>query len=248
MGDKGGEATTLWNIAFLERSRGNLAASRTNIEAAINIIEDLRQTYTDNNLKTTYFATVQGYYKFYIDLLMELHKKDPSKAYNTLALHISERSRARVLLELLTEARADIRKGADPKLLQQEKELQTKIDAKEILRSQIINQPEPNQATAEKLKREIDKLENEYNQLQTRIKTSNPKYASLKYPDPLTLPQIQQQLDKDTILLQYSLGEKRSFLWAVTPTSVDTYELPSQQQIEETASEFSSIFTTSLSE
>lgn len=48
---------------------------------------------------------------------MQLHKKDPSMGYNAQALHISERSRARVLLELLTEAKAGIRKDVDPKLL-----------------------------------------------------------------------------------------------------------------------------------
>ena len=36
----------------------------------------------------------------------------------------------------------------------------------------------------------------------------------------LTLADIQQQLDDDTLLLQYSLGEDRSFLWLVTPTDV----------------------------
>ncbi|RCJ41047.1 hypothetical protein A6770_36560 [Nostoc minutum NIES-26] len=48
---------------------------------------------------------------------MQLHKKDPSKGYDALPLHISERSRARGLVELLTEAHANIRKDIDPKLL-----------------------------------------------------------------------------------------------------------------------------------
>ncbi len=50
------------------------------------------------------------------------------------------------------------------------------------------------------------------------------------------MPQIQQQLDKDTILLQYSLGEKYSYLWAVTPDSFQSYELPKQEEIEKAAS------------
>ncbi|MEO0838957.1 MAG: hypothetical protein AAF063_08655 [Cyanobacteria bacterium J06643_5] len=39
----------------------------------IALIEELRGTYTNQDLKTTYFSTVQNYYKFYIDLLMEQH-------------------------------------------------------------------------------------------------------------------------------------------------------------------------------
>ncbi len=42
MGDKGGLVITLYNIAKLERDRGNLQQAQTHIQAAIEIIEDLR--------------------------------------------------------------------------------------------------------------------------------------------------------------------------------------------------------------
>ncbi len=104
VGDRGVEAITFNNMAFLERDRGNLQQAQTHIQAAIEIVEDLRTKIASQELRTSYFATVQGYYRLYIDLLMQLHKKDPSKGYDALALHISERSRARSLVELLTEA------------------------------------------------------------------------------------------------------------------------------------------------
>ncbi len=47
-----------------------------------------------------------------------------------------------------------------------------------------------------------------------------------QYPQPLKLTQIQQQLDEDKLLLELSLGEVHSYVWAVTPNSVNTYELP----------------------
>ncbi len=61
------------------------------------------------------------------------------------------------------------------------------------------------------------------------------QYASLTQPQPPTLKEIQQQLDRDTLLLEYSLGEERSFVWAVTPTSLRSYELPGREQIEKNA-------------
>jgi hypothetical protein len=42
-------------------------------------------------------------------------------------------------------------------------------------------------------------------------------------------------LDQDTLLLEYSLGEERSYLWAVTPTSITSYELPKRAEIEAAA-------------
>ena len=169
---------------------------------------------------------------------MQLHKQNPSKGYDIQALNASEKSRARGLLELLTEANADIRKGANPKLLAQEKQLQQQIEAKERLRLEIVNDKNKSNDAAERLEKEIQNHIFEHKQLKAKIKQSNPKYAALKYPEPLNLNQIQQQLDKDTVLLQYSLGKERSYLWTVTPDSLDSYELPKREEIETAANKF----------
>jgi hypothetical protein len=71
------------------------------------------------------------------------------------------------------------------------------------------------------------------------MRTTSPRYAALTQPQPLTLAQIQQQiLDENTILLQYSLGKDRSYLWAVTKTSITSYELPPRADIEKAARNF----------
>jgi CHAT domain-containing protein/tetratricopeptide (TPR) repeat protein len=237
VGDRGGKATTLGNIASLERNQGKLEESLKRIEAAIEIIEDLRRKVVNQDLRTSYFASVQSYYKFYIDLLMQLHKKNPSKGYDAEALHASERSRARGLLELLTEAGADIRKGVDPQLLTEEKRLQQLINARAKLLQDLPDKPETERAKA-KLTKEVEDLLTQQKELQTKIRTTSRKYAQIPYPEPLKLPQIQQQLDKDTLLLQYSLGKERSYLWAVTPNSLNTYELPGREAIEKSAGTF----------
>ncbi|MBD2606430.1 CHAT domain-containing protein [Scytonema hofmannii FACHB-248] len=241
VGDKGGEADTLFNVAYLERSKNNLQAALTHIETAIAIIEDLRTKIDRQDLRTSYFASVQDYYQFQIDLLMQLHKKDPSKRYDALALDTNERSRARVLIELLTEANAKIRKGANPQLLEQETSLLQRIEATEKLIQNLESQSQKDpilKNSIEQRQKERENLLNQYRELQTKIRTTNPEYAELKYPQPLKLRQIQQQLDKDTLLLQYSLGSDRSYLWAVTPDSLDSYELPAQKQIEDAANNF----------
>ncbi|HEY9613446.1 CHAT domain-containing protein, partial [Allocoleopsis sp.] len=238
VGDKRGEAATLYNFAYLELNRGNLSAALTRIEAAINIIEDLRTKIASQELRASYFATVQGYYEFYIDLLMQLHKTNPSKGYDVQALNASERARARSLLELLTEAHANIRQGADPKLLEQERTLQQHLDATEQRRIQLLSTQYTNKQLAE-IKQQQDSLNTQLEQVQEQIRRTSPRYASLKYPQPLTLSEIQQQvLDDNTLLLEYSLGEDRSYLWAVTKTSINSYELPKRADIEKAAQSF----------
>jgi CHAT domain-containing protein len=233
IGDISQQTYPLYQIAVIERDRGNFNQAKTHIETVIGIVENTRSKVNSQDLRSSYFATVQDYYKFYIDLLMQLHKKDPSKGYNAQALHISERSRARSLIELLTEARANIRKDVDPKLLAEEKRLQQLIDARGKLLQEASGKP-----AQEKFQKEISDLLTQQKELQTKIRTSSPKYAALQYPQPLTLPQIQQQLDKDTLLLEYSLGKDHSYLWAVTPNSIDTYELPKREEIEKAVTPF----------
>ncbi|AFZ16443.1 CHAT domain-containing protein [Allocoleopsis franciscana] len=237
-GDKPQEALTLFNVAYLERSQGNLNSALTQVEAAITIIEDLRTKIDSQQLRTSYFATVQDYYQLYIDLLMQLHKTNPGKGYDALALNASERSRARGLLELLTEAGTDIRQGVDPKLIERERTLQQQLDAVEKRRVQILSGNHTKEQ-AEAIEREQTTLLEEYRQAQADIRATSPSYAALTQPKPLTLPEIQQQvLDDDTLLLQYSLGEERSYLWAVTKTSFTSYELPKRAEIEKAAQNF----------
>jgi CHAT domain-containing protein/tetratricopeptide (TPR) repeat protein len=236
VGDKSQEATILSNIAYTQRENQNFQASLQNIKAAIAIVEQLRTKVISPELRQTYFSGVQGYYQFCIDLLMELHQQSPSQGYDKQAFNYSERSRARTLSELLTEANANIKEGIAPPLLAQEKSLLGQLDAIEKQRLDIYNNP---QSTA-KQKTAIDQrqkaLLEQYQNLQTEIRAQSPKYAALKYPQPLTLKQVQQQiLDRETVLLQYSLGKERSYLWVVTKEGMTSYQLPAQAEIEKRA-------------
>jgi CHAT domain-containing protein/Flp pilus assembly protein TadD len=237
-GDKETEAGTLFNVAYLERNRGNLNEAFTQMNAAIEIIEKLRTNVASQELRASYFATVQDYYQLYINLLMQLHKTNPNKGYDALALHASERARARSLLELLTEANANIRQGVNPKLLEEERTLQQQLSAAEYNREQLLKGQYTDKQLTE-IKQQIETLLTRLHQLEGEIRVNSPRYAALKYPQPLNLQQIQQQvLDDNTLLLEYSLGEERSYLWAVTKTSITSYELPPGADIETAAQEF----------
>jgi CHAT domain-containing protein len=71
--------------------------------------------------------------------------------------------------------------------------------------------------------------------VQVAIRKASPAYAALTQPQPLRLKEIQAQLDQGTMLLEYSLGEERSYVWAVTQNSLKTYQLPKREEIEKAA-------------
>jgi hypothetical protein len=96
-------------------------------------------------------------------------------------------------LELLTEANADIRQGVDPKLLEQERTLQQKLDAVEKRRIELFNGQWTDQQV-QVLEKETAALLEEYRQVQSQIRRTSPRYAALTQPQPLTLTEIQQQV------------------------------------------------------
>ncbi|MEG3850013.1 CHAT domain-containing protein [Microcoleus sp. herbarium19] len=239
VGNRSVEAVNLLNMAYVKRDRNNLPEALKDIESSIEIIENLRTKIASPELRSSYFATVQEYYEFYIDLLMQLHKTNPKSGYDRQALEASERSRARSLLELLQESNANIREGISPDLLQQEKNLQQQLDATEKRRIELVSSPNPNPNLVEAIDKKRRELLQQYQQNQTQIRSTSPRYAALTQPQPLTLPEIQKQiLDENTILLQYSLGEYRSYLWVVTSTGITSYELPKRADIETAARTF----------
>jgi CHAT domain-containing protein/Tfp pilus assembly protein PilF len=244
VGNRGGEALAIYNMASAERKQGNLNSALNQIKIVINIVEDLRTKINSQELRASYFATVQNYYQFYIDLLMQMHKQQPSKGYDALALQTSERARARSLLEMLTEAKADIRQGVEPKLLSQERDLQKQIDVLEKRRIQLLG-GNYTKAQVQTLEKENEAVLEQYQQVQIKIRATSPRYAALTQPQPLSLAQIQQQvLDENTLLLEYSLGEQRSYLWAVTNKSITSYELPKRAEIEAIVQKFRQEITT----
>jgi CHAT domain-containing protein/tetratricopeptide (TPR) repeat protein len=228
----------LYNIALLQKELGNLSESFKNIEASISLFEADRSRIVYPQLRQTHSSNVRDFYELYIALSIELDKKNPNSGYDIKGFNASERMRGRNLLELLAESNIDIREGVDSELLQQERELNKQLDTIERSRIQA-SAMDANEAVKNQLDRERLNLLSQYQQLEIRIRSSSPNYANLKQPQPIELKQLKEQiLDADTVLLQYSLGEQKSFVWVITQESQAIYELPSRQIIEDAAKNY----------
>jgi len=242
IGDLNGLAVTLERTARAHMMAGEITKSRTSIEEALRLIETVRARSVSQQLRASYLASRDQAYEFYIDLLMQQHAEDPLKGHDAEALRAVERGRARSLMEMLAETTVNIRQGVDSKLLERERTLAQLLNAKAQRQIQLLAQKGSAQEI-DILKREISGLEDNYQEVQAAIRRSSPAYAALTQPQPLGLNEIQQQLDGDTILLEYSLGKARSYLWAVTSSSLKSFELPKREQIQESARRIYSLLT-----
>ncbi len=186
-GERHGEASTLFLGAQIARQQGRLEEARRWIEEVLWIVESNRtaptkgpppqdpekepppQDFEEQAVQISYLSSRYEYYELYIDLLMELDAREPGAGHAAEALAVVERSRARSLLDQLTEAGAG---------------------------------------------------------------------ELAKVTGSLGLEEIRRELlDETTLLLVYSLGRERSFVWAVEPSSMTTRVLVGAEEIEGLATE-----------
>ncbi len=143
---------------------------------------------------------------------------------------------------MLAEARAEIRQGADPQLLARERSLQQRLNAKAAYELRLRRgSPTPEQLAA--VEEEIVALTAAYDEAQVHIRAASPRYAPLTQPTPPSAAETQQQLDEDTLLLVYALGEECSYLWAVTRSGLVSHRLPKRSEIEAAARRVYSLLT-----
>jgi len=236
------ESDTLLHLAIIERDRGHLARALEDVEASVKATDSLRGRVVSPDLRASFIAAEQERYELHIDLLMQRHAEQPAAGFPQLALEASERGRARVLLDSLVEARTDIRKGIDPGLLERERACRRKLDEASTRLSRLMSRSSrPEEVDAARAA--IDELGGEYRELEARIRKESPGYAALTQPRPLTTAEIQRELDADTLLVEFALGESRSWLWAVSPSAVDSFALPPRGEIETAAREVYRLLT-----
>lgn len=234
MADRLGAASTHYGIARAHNKMDNTAAARAEIEEALAIIESTRTRVPSQDLRSSFLASYQEYFQFYIDLLMRMHGTQPSAGHDAAALQVNERARARSLLEILTEANADIRQGVDVALLERERLSQLQLNLKSASLTRLLSAKHTDEQETV-ARKEVAGLLADYQEIKAQIRATSPRYAALTQPQPLALKEIQQLLDGDTLLLEYALGEEQSYLWAVTPTSVTSFPLPKRSDIETAA-------------
>src|SRR5262249_7251662 len=172
------EANCLRVMASAYLELGDLSQARTHIQAGLNVIESVRSGVISKDLRASYLDSVHAFYKIAIEVLMQSHKQHPTEGFDREALHMSERARARSLLELIAESGTDIRQGVDPHLLEREQSLQQQLSFRAAQQARLISGKQSEQETAP-LAKEIDSLLNEYEQVRAQIRQNSPRYAAL---------------------------------------------------------------------
>ena len=218
-------AETLYRWALLDREQGRLEDALNRIKQAVELVESLRSRVEIDALRTSFFASKRDYYELYIDLLMRLHQRYPGDPYQFEALAVSERARARGLLDLLVEGRIDLHQGITPELRQQEKDVSSRLS---WLLTQLA-QAAPDASA--RVSEQLNQVEAEMSQLESQVREQYPQYAEVRYPTTLDVEGIRQLVDSDMALLEYLVGRDGSVLFVITREGLTSYSLPSARDL-----------------
>jgi tetratricopeptide (TPR) repeat protein len=218
------------SLARLDAEAGRLATAQQRIETALALIESERAAIPDPQLRTTYFASQRAYYDLYVDVLMRRHARSPREGYAARALEAAERARARALVDLVVSRRIDLAPKVDASLAAA---LRDAEDARRELAWRLAQLPaDAGEDKRDTLREAIDRAERELDAARGRVRDADPRYAALAQPAPLDAAAVQRDLDADTAVIEYWLGETRGVAWRITRDRIDTIVLPPRARID----------------
>lgn len=237
LGDQINQGVTLYALGDLALGQGDLATAAGFLRRSLDVTENMRRNSTSADLTAAFSATVYDRYEKYVSCLMRQHAARPESDLAVKAFEASELGRGRSLAELLRSADTSLVSGLNPELAERERLLRQALRFKADLQVQLLGQPSYKKEELDALKAEQIQLEADYAKLTAEIRRDHPAFGEIVRPAVWTLREIQEQVvsDEQTVLLEYSLGEEKSYVWAVTRDSFSSYELPGRTAIEQAA-------------
>lgn len=234
-GDKELLVGALYYLARAHLQLGAPEQALALIQRSMNEIDEFRASVDAPDFRASYFSGVQRNHKLCIEILMQLERLHPGEGRLAEALLVLENSRARLLRELVIASQAGKRGGASNDLLQHERELRGRFRAQAQYQMMLLSEDKNSTEVAE-LERDLADMRTEFQNVETQLRQQD---FGLSSSEPLTLDQIQHELrDDGTMFLEFSLGDERSYLFAITFNSIQAYELPARKVVEDAVGDF----------
>jgi CHAT domain-containing protein/tetratricopeptide (TPR) repeat protein len=211
------ESLILTGLGFLREKLGALAQAERFYAQAIALSESLRSSAHIEEFKTGLGSISASLYSRAVLLKFKLGKWSE-------AFELTEKARARTFLDQINSVHIDIRKGADPALVEQEQSLRFDMRSlQERLRKE--RRENPSSEAGGLMAASLKEKEDSHAALLVRLKGSNPDYADLQSYSPVPLSRIQRLLGPQTTLVSYFVTPDKTLAFLVGSDSVQAVEI-----------------------
>lgn len=241
IGNTVGEAKVTEDLAALYRVQKKWQQAADYYRKAILLIELTHARTREPSLQTSFFAGNTLPYDGLIESLMEL-KASPDEIFA-----VSERAKARTLLELLSGGKVEVLKSMTGAERLTEQELKANLTTAAVQLNAAIGAGD-NPERIPELKQKVSEARNNYSEFRLNLFLAHPELQVQRADyDPVTQIQLRKSLFEktpDLCLLSYEIGDDNSYLFAITkgegansPLSLKMYSLKDEQKRNLTSSE-----------
>ena len=206
----------LWNaqecVGRALRALGEPAQARQSFLAAIATIESLRHQVAGSGEQQ------QGFLEDKLSPWLDMIDLLVLQRQYAEALTFAERSKARVLLDMLQAGRTNIRKSLSPEERRTEEEQRLRLVGLNSLLTGELRRDQPDQARVTELKAGIAKARLEYEALETNLYVAHPELQVHRGEASIIKAEELKTLlpDSKSVLLEYVVTEEVIYLFAVT--------------------------------
>jgi len=210
------EARSQYVDGLMNEMQGNHDAALALFLKAVDTLERDRRALRDERSRGTFLEDRIGFY--YAPIQQLLDRRRYAEAFELL-----ERSRSRVLADLLASRKLGLERPEEQKLYAEAVVLRTQIaDAQGALFELMRDQDAAKRASkVPALQGQIRTLEAQYQGVVGRMGTEAPRLQNLVVSAPATLKALQQSMREERYeLLQYLVLEHGVILWHIAPDAV----------------------------
>jgi len=212
------------DLAELFRRQGQLSVAAQYFNRSLDALDHQATRFggADDD-RAGFLARNADVYRSFIDTLL-----DPRMGRKEQAFEVLERSRARLLLNMLAER--DVVFSADIPLGAQRIRNLNAAEYDRIQARLSKLDSDKDQKQVELLIASLGEFNTERERMIEQIRKDSPRFAALQYPQPLDLESTRGTLDTGTVLLSYSVGQYNTLLFVVRPknmtSGLSVFKLP----------------------
>ncbi len=198
-------------------------------QKSVDVIDSIRSRIFLETFKTGFARNKVGIFESLLNLLFRLSNEDPTGTRLEEMFIVVEKAKARAFLECLGEARIDFQAGLTQGQKEREEGISREISA---LILELSNPALSQAARGEKLKK-LGRAEDESLRLISEMKAEQPGLTGLVSSELYSIQRLRNDfLDEKTGLVEYFLGDVRSYMFFITKNSVRLFDLPPREAIE----------------
>ncbi len=211
--DSPSQMNTWKTLAEIARDAKQYPLALKYVEKALAPLDSARSQSWGRILKRSFSKTRQEYFGLAIDIQMRMHGMEPDSGFDEKAWMTGERNRAHLLLESLVRGQDAHDSELPEQALRQIDELALK-----------------------RIKPETPDADGPLMSALMAVDLETLDLGQVSIPQPFSLAQVRETLlDDETVILNYQLGEKQSYLFEIRKAGLRVHLLPNRETIESQA-------------